>query len=1182
VRGTRVALVGACLAGLCLGAAAPAAAEVVDRYVYPAQYPNASFDGSDAVGAGGFGEAKYIAVDQTSGDVYVGSGCCSVYHMNAEGESIPFSALAPNTTFEKALYYQAGLAVDNSTAGTQGRIYAKQAFSGLFAYLPTGAPVEPPFPVAVPGGSCGVEVAPDGGVWVGNESGGIQRFTSAGASSNESIPTSTPVCRFAIDASEDFFVGGQPGEPIKKYSRAGTLLDAEWGATGKGSGFVTVDRSTGEVIAAFPDVLGDHVNVLGSDGSYLSSFGFAENSRGYPGLSGYPEAVAVDEASKTAYVANRSTGKVDMFVKTGPTTIPDVTTEPAATTVTGAVLKGIIDPDAAHGGTDVTECAFEWGSSSLYDHSVPCDQAMPAGSPTPVTATVPELEEGKIYHFRIVANSANKVQAYGEDRTFQVSEIPITSSEFTSEVFSDGARLNATVVPRGAQTTFHFEYGTAPCSSAPCSSAPGFLIPEELGIYPTRKGTQAISGLEPGTTYYWRVVANNLNGTVAGPDHTFTTFPRDEGGVDSCENALVRKQTGAAHTMDCRAYELVSAADTGGYDVESNLVPGQAPLPGYPEATDPPRAIYTVHYGAIPGVGDPPNFGGDPYVATRGAEGWTTRYVGLPVLGTPDPKAFSSAILGADSSLDTFAFGGPEICDPCFGDGSSGIPVRLGSGQLVQGMSGSMPVSDPQATGEIRAPLSADGKHLVFGSTQQLEPAGNDGSLSIYERDLQSGGTQVVSTLSDGTTMSGEVAELAISRDGSRVVVGRVVGTDNEGNRLYDLFLHRQGDPASVAIADTTHGATFAGMSADGSTVYFTTADPLAGDTDTGFDLYRADIGAGAAQVTRVSTGAGGSGNTDGCSPSGGWNDVGGAADCSVLAVSGGGGVAALGGSVAFLSPELLDGGSNGVSGEPNLYIAQPGGSPVFVATLAAGDELVSHAAGDAARRYTADFQISPTGRFAVFASRSPITGYATDGHREIYRYDSTGQGLTCASCAVTGARAENDASLPEAGGALTEDGRVFFTTVDPLNLRDLNAKADVYEAGSGGAKLVTTGVSEFDSSLLSASADGRDVFFFTHDVLVSGDHNGNLVKIYDARAGGGFYVPQALPPCKASDECHGPGTQSPPPPDIGTYKGVGGQEPPPAAKAKHCKRGQVRRHGRCVKKSATRRRAKGNRGARG
>ena len=54
-----------------------------------------------------------------------------------------------------------------------------------------------------------------------------------------------------------------------------------------------------------------------------------------------------------------------------------------------------------------------------------------------------------------------------------------------------------------------------------------------------------------------------------------------------------------------------------------------------------------------------------------------------------------------------------------------------------------------------------------------------------------------------------------------------------------------------------------------------------------------------------------------------------------VVAIGGGGGVSRRSGDVYFLSPERLDGASEGVDGAPNLYIrAQPGSTPQFVATL--------------------------------------------------------------------------------------------------------------------------------------------------------------------------------------------------------------------------------------------------------
>jgi hypothetical protein len=127
----------------------------------------------------------------------------------------------------------------------------------------------------------------------------------------------------------------------------------------------------------------------------------------------------------------------------------------------------------------------------------------------------------------------------------------------------------------------------------------------------------------------------------------------------------VRQQTGASLLPDCRAYELVSAANAGGYDVESDLVPGQTPFTAHPRAGN--RLLYGLHFGSTPGIaGDPPNFGLDPYVAERTANGWVSRYVGIPAEGMADPNPYGSPLLGADQALNVFAFGGKNICNPCF------------------------------------------------------------------------------------------------------------------------------------------------------------------------------------------------------------------------------------------------------------------------------------------------------------------------------------------------------------------------------------------------------------------------------------------------------------------------------------------------------------------------------------
>jgi FG-GAP repeat len=98
---------------------------------------------------------------------------------------------------------------------------------------------------------------------------------------------------------------------------------------------------------------------------------------------------------------------------------------------------------------------------------------------------------------------------------------PEVITEGSSAIAQSGATLSGTVNPNGAEVTkCAFEYGTSEAlgSSAACASAPG-------------NGTTAaavsasLSGLQPETTYHYRVTATNLAGTSQGQEQTFKTLP---------------------------------------------------------------------------------------------------------------------------------------------------------------------------------------------------------------------------------------------------------------------------------------------------------------------------------------------------------------------------------------------------------------------------------------------------------------------------------------------------------------------------------------------------------------------------------------------------------------------------------------------------------------------------------
>jgi hypothetical protein len=200
----------------------------------------------------------------------------------------------------------------------------------------------------------------------------------------------------------------------------------------------------------------------------------------------------------------------------GPS-LPGVTTGAASTVMQGAAtLNAMVNPN----GGEVTECKFEYGTTSSYGASAPCDKLPGKGtSAVSVSATVSGLGANTTYHYRMVAANAAG-QGKGSDETFKtLPPAPVVETGAATAVTQGAATLNAAVNPNGGEVTeCKFEYGTTPSygSSVPCSKPPG------LGTSSVAVSATA-SGLAAATTYHFRIVATNAGGQSKGADATLLT-----------------------------------------------------------------------------------------------------------------------------------------------------------------------------------------------------------------------------------------------------------------------------------------------------------------------------------------------------------------------------------------------------------------------------------------------------------------------------------------------------------------------------------------------------------------------------------------------------------------------------------------------------------------------------------
>ena len=232
-----------------------------------------------------------------------------------------------------------------------------------------------------------------------------------------------------------------------------------------------------------------------------------------------------------------------------------------------------------------------------------------------------------------------------------------------SEVSASAATLRAEINPAEASTRYRFEYlSEAAYEANLAASREGFFgaLRVPLASEPVvgsgntnQQVNQHVGGLTPSTSYRYRVRATSTQGTVFGPEHTFTT-------------------QGSELTFslpDDRGWEMVSPIDKNGGAIES-------------VGTTAPRVFQaaadgqSVTYSSIYSFGDPQ---GAPspsqYLSKRSGAGWSTQDISIPL--------FSGSYGDQPATTPYQLFSG---------DLSRGIVLN---GRRCRGEEGSCPVANP-------------------------------------------------------------------------------------------------------------------------------------------------------------------------------------------------------------------------------------------------------------------------------------------------------------------------------------------------------------------------------------------------------------------------------------------------------------------------------------------------------
>jgi hypothetical protein len=194
-----------------------------------------------------------------------------------------------------------------------------------------------------------------------------------------------------------------------------------------------------------------------------------------------------------------------------------------ATSVTNnsATVNATVNPNG-----EPTNYAFQYGTTNKYGQQTQ-GAAVPGGaatSPQPVSASISNLTQGTVYHYRVIASNASGT-VVGGDRTFTTTgsppapvQPPTVTTKPATKTSTSGATLNGTVNPNGSPVKVYFEYGLSSFYGVQTSAK---SIAGDRNVHNV---SSTLTGLAANQTYHYRLDAQDARGrTIVGRDMTFRT-----------------------------------------------------------------------------------------------------------------------------------------------------------------------------------------------------------------------------------------------------------------------------------------------------------------------------------------------------------------------------------------------------------------------------------------------------------------------------------------------------------------------------------------------------------------------------------------------------------------------------------------------------------------------------------
>jgi WD40-like Beta Propeller Repeat len=1141
-----------------------AAASVPDAMALPAQgHVFGSAFGSPGAGEGQFVAPSQVAVDEATGEVFV---------VDEGGERVEAFKPAAGGGYEFVAQFKVhtpgAIAVDNSTAEgdpSRGDVFVAGASEkGASAEERDVVEVYDPAQRAIVHklkifrsheaeeelyDVSGVAVDGAGTLWVYWEEGALLDAFGKERSKSEGLKLAWQASRrrtpeveskfecaprpvFAVGPGEAFYAGYER-ESVSERCPGEEGLPPDTGAVAKLEGpgeMRTVLReldhqdTTGVAAeAGSGDVFLDNVSEVAAftpGGSLIERFG--------AGTLGEASGMAVDAANGDAFVVDRKSDRVAVFVPEEAAGAPEVDGVSATNlTPISSELHAQIDPKGAE-----TEYAFQYGASDCESDPSACSE-LPAGhlaagfGDRDVSAVVGSLSPATAYFYRVVAKNAHgSVQGTGQPNTFTTLPSPGVlpdgrAWELVSPVAKHGAAVEVASRFRGAEIRAAADgSGLVWAATGPVVSEPqgnrSFELSQLLSTRGASEwGTTSLEtphdegrGLRSPSPSEYHYFSPDLSTSLVQPTEPFGT--REEPPLASSVSEKTMYVRSGGEAGEGQFAPVVSESN----DTAHNKFGGELE---FLDAT--PDLRHVVFESAVGLTAEHPTA---PGLYEWDAQSGALQLVSVLADGSPAPDTpGSTPALGDGGGLnerDAIASDGSRVFwtegderalylrDTARGE-TIEVSVAQGNDATEPGPGGQTP-PEPEAEHQIVHFQAADstGTVVLFTDTARLseessqEPLGEEPPVDLYEFQMTSGA---------GEPLRGRLTDLTPDfTEGSADVLNLIPGASPDGNVVYFMAngvlapgAERGECPRSPAEAEETPPQPDTACN-----LYVSEPDPQnPAQRQTRF----------IARLSYEDAADWGAGLSSNLAPS----------EQNLAAVSAS--VSPDGRYLAFMSERDLTGYDNrdlaGGEADEEVYLYDSLAHRLSCVSCNPNAEAESGGGGVFKR---------PAGIFdAEAAGETP--GLLVD-RPELWLGHGLAGSLPAGSFNITDAR---PLALYRPREVL-DDGRVFFDSPDSLVPGAAGGVENVYEyepQGTGSCAfsagcvgLISSGSGPQESTFLDAGESGEDVFFTTAAQLVPGDTD-QAYDIYDAHVCSqaspciSSSVTSTPPQCESASECRGP-----------------------------------------------------------